>query len=92
MICASQTCLNVNAQYFHFIYRNILSCLHLFIKIFSCYEMQRFITVTTKACQWILHSPLYLHSMEKDNSAFSRQCTVLIFMYSLFPLPSSPQR
>jgi hypothetical protein len=28
--------------------------------------------------------------MQKDNSAFSGQCTVLIFMYSLFSSPTSP--
>jgi len=28
--------------------------------------------------------------MQKDNSAFSRQCTVLIFTYSLFSSPPSP--
>jgi len=90
MISASQTCKNVNAKSCHFIYRNILSCLHLFIKMFSCYVMQWFTTVTTKACQWILHPPIWLHSMQKDNSAFSRQSTVLIFMYSLFSSPPSP--
>lgn len=78
------------AQSCHFIYRNIFSCLHLFIKMFSCYEMQWFITVTTKACQWILHPPICQHSMQKDNLAFSRKCTVLIFIYSLFSSSPSP--